>query len=62
MPVSGRQEARNDLHGGGFARAVRPQKTEYLAAVRLKTHLVYGVLLAVNFCQLLYGYRHETEL
>jgi hypothetical protein len=40
LPIAGRQQARQHLHGGGLAAAVRTQETEDLAAADAEVDMV----------------------
>src|SRR3990172_4253223 len=44
---AGGEIATDDLHGSGFAGAIRAEKTQYLAAFDLKADIVYGTNIAV---------------
>ena len=44
-----RDESRDHAHGGGFARAVRPEEAEHLAHFHLERHAVHGRLGAKGF-------------
>ena len=48
IALRGRDQSGDDLHHGGLAGAVRPQKTDNLSFFRFKTDLVEGVLLPKN--------------
>ena len=64
MPSVGRQEAGEDLHGGGLAGAVGPEEAEDLAlARRVKSRRVDRDPVAVPLGEVLdLDHRHETFL
>ena len=49
LPTGGREIAGEDVHNGGFARAVGPQQTTDLAICHGKRDIVHGKMIAVLF-------------
>ena len=53
LAFTGRQQARQDFHGGGFTAAIRAQKAKNLPTAYLKIHMVYGRKIAKAYGQIL---------
>ena len=49
LPTGGREIAGEDIHNGGFARAVGPQQTTDLAICHGKRDIVHGKMIAILF-------------
>ena len=49
LPTGGREIAGEDVHNGGFARAVGPQQTTDLAICHGKRDIVHGKMIAILF-------------
>ena len=50
--VGGRQIAGEDVHGSGFARAVRPQQAVDAAILNGKADIIHRRMAAVTLCQM----------